>query len=97
MATKTTQSVSVPSEVEPGDAPFDTVDPTERVSSVSPDKAAAAKAGAQTVNAVVLLPEVEQPKVEKGKDRIERYQVTAPDGKLVTVEHNIDTGETKRV
>lgn len=96
MATKTTTSVSIPSEVEPGDAPFDTTDPSERVSSVSPDKAAAAAAGFGTVNAVVPLPAAEVPAAPKGKDRIEKYEVTGPDGKLVTVEHNLDTGETKR-
>ncbi|MGY1773508.1 hypothetical protein [Blastococcus sp. SYSU D00813] len=96
MATRTTKSVSVPSEVEPGDAPFDTTDPSERVSSVSPDKAAAAAAGHGTVNAVVPLPEPEQPKTEARKARVEKYDVLGPDGKYVSVEHNLETGETKR-
>lgn len=95
--TTTTESVSVPSEVEPGDAPFDTTDPTERVSSVSPDEAAAAAAGHGTVNAVVPMPEPERPKTETRKARVEKYDVLGPDGKYVTVEHNLDTGETKRV
>lgn len=97
MATRTTKSVSVPSEVEPGDAPFDTTDPSERVTSIdNPDKGAAAEAGFGTVNAVLPLPEPEQPAAPSGKPRVERYQALGPDGKLVTVEHNIDTGETKR-
>lgn len=96
--TVTTDAVDVPSEVQAGDAPFDTTDPTERVSSIDhPDKGAAAKAGFGTVNAVVLLAEPETPETPARKDRTEKYQVTGPDGKLVTVEHNIDTGETRRV
>ncbi len=83
-----------PSVVEPGDAPYDTTDPTERATSVEPDKAAAARAGFGTVNAVIPLPEPERPKVERGEDRIEKYEATGPDGKLVTVTHNLDTGET---
>ncbi len=98
MATKTTKRVDIPSEVEPGDAPFDTTDVTERVSSIDhPDKAAAAAAGFGTVNAVVLLPEAEQPRRETGKARTERYQATAPNGKLVTVERNVETGDSKVV
>ncbi len=97
--TTTTTTVDVPSEVQAGDAPFDTTDPTERVSSVDhPDKAAAAAAGFGTVNAVVLLPESET--LDAGpsaKERVEKYDVLGPDGKKVTVEHNIDTGATKLV
>lgn len=96
--TTTTDSVSVPSEVEAGDAPFDTTDPTERVTSIdNPDKGAAAAAGFGTVNAVLPLPKQEVASAPPGKDRVEKYQVTGPDGKLVTIEHNIDTGESKRV
>lgn len=97
MTTKTTKSVSVPSEVEAGDAPFDTTDPSERVSSVSPDKAAAAAAGFGTVNAVVPLPKADEAAAEQRKDRVEKYDVLGPNGKFVSVEHNIDTGATKRV
>ena len=96
--TTTTESVTVPSEVKPGDAPFDTTDPNERVTSIdNPDKGAAAAAGFGTVNAVLPLTEAEVPAVDKPKDRVERYQVSGPDGKLVTVEHNLDTGQTKTV
>lgn len=31
------------------------------------------------------------------KDRTEQYEITKPDGTVVTVEHNIETGETKIV
>lgn len=96
--TVTTEAVDVPSEVQAGDAPFDTTDPNERVTSIdTPDKGAAARAGFGTVNAVLPLPEAEKPAAPAQKDRVEKYQVTGPDGKLVTVEHNIDTGETTRV
>ncbi|RZT87466.1 hypothetical protein EV383_4390 [Pseudonocardia sediminis] len=84
-----------PSVVEPGDAPHDTTDPYERATSVEPDKAAAAAAGYQTVNAVIPLPQPEEPEHDKGPDRVEKYQVRGPDGKLVTVTHNLDTGETE--
>lgn len=96
--TTTTESVSVPSEVKAGDAPFDTADPSERVTSVdSPDKDAAAQAGFGTVNAVLPLPKVETPAVEKGEDRIEEYDAIGPDGKPVRIRHNLDTGVTERI
>lgn len=86
--------LDAPQVTEPGDAPFDTVLPEERASSVSPDKGAAAKAGFGTVNAVVSLPVVEPKQVDRGEDRIETYEVPGPDGKPVKVTHNLDTGET---
>ena len=46
----TTQAI--PQSTSAGDAPADTYDPLERVSSVNADKAAAAAAGYLTVNAV---------------------------------------------
>ena len=95
--TVTTESVSVPSEVQPGDTPFDTTDPTERVTSIdNPDKGAAAAAGFGTVNAVLPLPEPERPKQQQGQARTEKYDVLGPDGKYVSVSHNIETGETSR-
>ena len=33
----------------------------------------------------------------KPKDRLELYAATRPDGTVVTVEHNLETGETKVV
>jgi hypothetical protein len=85
--------VTKPSVTAPGDGPADTTDPTERASSapVNPGPEAR-KVG--TVNAVVP---VEQPAraTSSGKDRIEKYEATRPDGSTVTVTHNIDTGESK--
>jgi hypothetical protein len=95
-ATTLDDDLDKPQVTEPGDAPFDTLDPEERASSSTPDKGAAARAGFGVVNAVVSLPPVETPKAERGEDRIERYEVTGPDGKLVSVTHNLDTGETSR-
>lgn len=92
--TLTNDSVSEPSFVAPGDAPFDTVDPTEEVTSVSPDKGAAARAGFGVVNAVLPLPKREAAERDGSDDRIETYEATGPDGKPVKVTHNIDTGET---
>ena len=34
------------------------------------------------------------PKAATLTDRLERYDVVGPDGLTVTVEHNLDTGET---
>lgn|SRR3954447_4540486 len=99
--------VTMPSKVEPGDGPYDTTDPTEIATSVSPDKAAAARAGFGVVNAVLPLETVpgnvrpeDRAKIN-GTDsgdgeRSETYDVLGPDGKLVTVTHNIETGETTR-
>jgi len=36
-------------------------------------------------------------KPKAGKDRLERYEVTKPDGEVVTVEHNLDKGTTEIV
>lgn len=83
-----------PSTAEPGDAPADTVDPDEHVSSVTPDKAAAAQAGHLTVNAAV---KVDGPPAVKSKvkDRTETYEAVRPDGTKVKVTRNIETGESK--
>jgi len=99
--------VTMPSKVEPGDGPYDTTDPTEIATSVSPDKAAAARAGFGVVNAVLPLETVpgnvrpdDRAKLN-GDDsdsggRSETYDVVGPDGKLVTVTHDLETGETTR-
>lgn len=87
--------ITKPQVTEPGDAPFDTTDPTERASSVMPDFAAAAQAGHGVVNAVVPLPKREDnPDSEKKADRVETYHAQRPDGTWVKVTHNLDTGET---
>lgn len=94
-ATTLDDHIDKPSVVEPGDAPFDTTDPEERATSITPDKAAAARAGFGTVNAVIPLPKPERVAEERGPDRIETYQATGPGGKLVTVTHNLDRGVTE--
>jgi hypothetical protein len=96
---KLDDDVSKPQVTLAGFAPHDTLDPTERATSVTADKGAAGKAGFGSVNAVVVLPEPEravEASAGDGGDRTETYQQPGPDGKLVTVKHNIDTGETTR-
>jgi len=96
--TKTTldSDVTKPSVTAPGDGPADTTDPTERASTVGGDKAAAAKGGHLTVNAVVPLEPIPAAAgVDEKDQRIEKYDAVKPDGTKVTVTHNIDTGETK--
>ena len=104
--TRLDDNVSMPSKVAPGDGPFDTTDPTEIATSVSPDKAAAAAKGFGVVNAVLPLERIpghaSPEDVRKlngeggGKSaaRTEEYDVVGPDGSLVRVKHNLDTGET---
>lgn len=89
--------VTRPSTTAPGDGPADTTDPTERATSVTPRPGPEAlQAG--TVNAVQPLPKAAAPKRSaKAKERTERYTGVRPDGTEVTVERNIDTGETKLV
>lgn len=101
--TRTDDNVSKPSTTAPGEAPADTLDPNERVSTVphSPDEEAI-RTG--TVNAVLVnpaLPTAAQVAAnlrgggdENGNDRVETYPATKPNGDQVTVTHNIDTGET---
>lgn len=84
--------VTKPSVTAPGDGPADTTDPTEIAVSVpaSPGKEAL-KVG--TVNAVVP---VEAPAAAEVSDpRIETYEAVKPDGTKLTIEHNLETGETK--
>lgn len=95
MATRTDKTTTKPSTVAPGDAPHDTTDPAERVSSVPvhPD-AEAVRAG--TVNAVLLNPNLPSPRgVEAAEDdRLESYDAVRPDGTKVTVTRNLETGES---
>lgn len=92
--------VSMPGYEAPGDAPYDTVDPTEHASSVQPDKGNAARQGFGVVNAVVPIP---NPQLSAGgvtgtrEDRVERVVVSGPTGKPVTVERNIDAGTSRVV
>ncbi|MES9804925.1 hypothetical protein [Streptomyces cinereoruber] len=92
--TRLDDHIDAPSTTAPGDGPADTTDPTEMASSVSPDKAAAARAGHLTVNAVVP---VEAPAEERdtSDDRYEEYEAVRPDGTKVHVKRNVETGETE--
>jgi hypothetical protein len=84
-----------PSVTAPGDGPADTTDPSERASTVIPNPGPEAlKVG--TVNAVKPLPKVEEAAAPEGEARTEEYDVTAPDGEVVRVVRNIETGESKR-
>lgn len=90
--TKLDKDTTKPSTTQPGDGPADTTDPNERASSRPPDpKDEAHKVG--TVNAVVSVetPSAPQP---SGKPRTEEYEATRPDGTTVTVERNVETGES---
>lgn len=87
--------VTKPSTTAPGDGPADTTDPNERAVSVTPSPSdEALKVG--TVNAVKPAPKVETPK-STAKHRTERYTATKPDGTEVTVERDLETGESSVV
>jgi hypothetical protein len=89
--------VTRPSTTAPGDGPADTTDPNERATSITPRPGPEALA-AGTVNAVQPLPKAATKRsAAKAKERTERYTGRRPDGTEVTVERNIDTGETKLV
>ena len=90
IADDTTQDV--PQTTSAGDAPADTYDWQERVSSAATDKAAAAAAGHGSVNAVEPVASVVIPAPSGA--RSETYDRFAPDGTEVTVTHNYDTGAT---
>jgi len=78
----------------PGDAPFDTTDWRERISTLTPSGAEAAEA------AKLGLPVVSHIKTgyvgdedrDDSEDRFEEYEVQG-----VTIRHNLETGESKRV
>lgn len=91
--TRLDEHLDAPSTTAPGDGPADTTDPDERASSATPDKGAAAAAGHGTVNAVVPVPKKAAAK-RTGKDRTETYTALRSDGTEVTVERNIETGES---
>lgn len=94
MADKTTldDDVTKPSVTEPGDGPADTTDPDEIATSVTPDPGEeAVKVG--TVNAVKKAGTRAKPKPKVDKTRVEKYEATKPDGTVVSIERNLDTGE----
>jgi len=94
--------VTKPSVTAPGDGPADTTDPTERATSVTPNPGDEALL-VGTVNAVKPLPV--KPRIDDGRDlehtggeaRTERYEQLAPNGDIVTVERDIETGKSKEV
>jgi hypothetical protein len=87
--------LDAPSVTAPGDGPADTTDPSEIASSATPDKGASAKDGNLTVNAVVKVGETAKVAPTRTSDpRIETYEATKPNGDVVTVTHNLDTGAT---
>ena len=71
--------------------PGDTDDPAVRVSTTSPDDSDL-RSGVKPA-AVVVDPSAVPPLRLIGEPRIERYELAAPDGTVVEVTHNIDTGE----
>jgi hypothetical protein len=93
--TKLDSSVEKPSTTAPGDGPADTTDPTETASSVTPNPDETAIV-AGTVNAVKPTTKAVEKK-STGQARVEKYEATKPDGSVVKVERNIDTGVSKIV
>jgi hypothetical protein len=93
--TKLDATNSKPSTTQPGDGPHDTTDPSERASTVVPAPSAATIAsGVGTVNG--NLPAEPIPAEAKVKDpRIEEYDAITPEGKVVRVQHNLETGATR--
>ena len=85
-------SQDVPQTTDAGDAPADTYDPNERVSSAQTDKGAAAAAGHTTVNAVAPVASFVPP--TPSGSRTETVTVYDADGNPVEVTYNYDTGET---
>lgn len=94
MATKLSNDLTKPQPTAAGDAPADTTDPKERASSAKSDKAAAAKAGHQSVNAVTPVDPVPEPEAPAEGGRTETYTAYDATGAAVEVTHNLDTGET---
>lgn len=88
------ETLDKPQSTSPGDAPADTYDPKERVSSDPPDKATAEAAGHKSVNAVKEVAPIPDPPAPVGGGRVETYTAHKPDGTTVVIEHNVDTGAT---
>ena len=88
IAGDTTQAI--PQTTSAGDAPADTYDPLERVSSAQADKAAAAAAGYLTVNAVEPVDSVVWP--TPSGNRVEVITIVDAKGDDVTMVNNYDQG-----
>lgn len=95
-ATTLDSDVTKPSVTAPGDGAADTTDPTEIAVSVPPQPGDEALA-VGTVNAVKPVAATPAPAVNKGKERTETYEAVKPDGSVVKVRRNIDTGESSLV
>lgn len=80
-----------PSVTAPGDGPADTTDPNERAQSAPVNPSAEAQA-AGTVNAVKPAPKPKTATRSAAKERVEKFKATKPNGDVVTVVRNIDTG-----
>ncbi|WP_155290400.1 hypothetical protein [Rhodococcoides fascians] len=83
--------VTKPSVTAPGDGPADTTDPKERAQSAPPNPGPEAFA-AGTVNAVIPLQTVAKP--EGPPPRFEEFTAPRPDGAIVKVRRNIESGES---
>jgi len=95
--TRLDDNVTEPSTVAPGDAPADTTDPAEIATTVTPNPSAQAIAEG-TVNGAVKVDQPARAKSTKApKHRFEEYDATKPDGSVVRVRRNIDTGESELV
>lgn len=81
-----------PQTTDAGDAPADTFDPLERVSSASPDKAAAAASGHLTVNAVEPVDSI--PASTLSGHRVQLVTSYDASGNAVTLVHDYDQGTT---
>lgn len=96
--TRTTDDTTIPSEVAPGDAPADTLDPSEHVTSTPTYPGDQAKAEG-TVNAVTLLPNPPSgtgtAAGEPAEPRFEEYDAYRPDNTKVRVRRNMETGASE--
>lgn len=86
--------VTAPQTTVAGDAPADTWDHLERVSSVQADFATAAAAHHQTVNTVKVVGRI--PVTTPSGTREESYVARGPSGASVRVGRNYDTGTTTK-
>jgi hypothetical protein len=89
--TKLDSDTTKPSVTAPGDGPADTTDANERAQSAPANPGAEALA-AGTVNAVKPVPKPKTAAKSTAKERTEKYTATKPNGDVVTVTRNIDTG-----
>lgn len=87
--------ITKPSVTAPGDGPADTTDPTEIASTVTPRPGPEAFA-VGTVNAVKPV-EKKATKRDTKNDRFEEYEAVKPNGDVVRIKRNIDTGESEIV